>query len=307
MDTLRFSSRPCRREADLPAVLGLVAAHPAGQRHVADLPYRLASWALDDPDNGRCWHTAGDALAGFAVLQGPWGTLDLGVTPAARAAGLEGGMLTWAAARVQAKAESQGQPVSVYVEAEAGDAAWRAAAEAAGFHFGAYELAQFERPLAAEAAGPAVPAGFVIRPLRGEAECAAYTDLHRAAFGSANMTEAWRRRVVRGPGYAPDLDLVVETLAGQLAGFCIGWPAPDGAWAQVEPCGVHPDFQHRGLGRALLAELFRRMAARGARRAVVETYAGDDAAMSFYQSVGFQVVRRYLAGEQTFSPRPAPG
>ncbi|MBL8057667.1 MAG: GNAT family N-acetyltransferase [Anaerolineales bacterium] len=299
---MTFTSRPYSGPADLARLAALAAAHPADQRHVADLPYRLASWALETPDDARLWTAADGQLAGFAVLQGPWGTLDLGLTPAARAGGLPAEMLAWGAARGAARARERGQPVDVYVELSPADADLAAAAEAAGFAAGAYEALRLELPLPAAHTG-AAPEGLLVRPLRGEAECAAYVAAHRAAFGTANMTVAWRQRVLQAPAYAPDLDLVAEAAGGTLAGFCVGWLAPDGAWAQVEPLGVVPDFQRRGVGRALLAELFRRMAARGARTAVVEPYAGDEPAVRFYQSAGFTVTRCYQAHGRTCAPQ----
>ena len=42
-------------EADLRAMAALVAAFPERNLHVIDLPYRLSSWALDDPANIGLW------------------------------------------------------------------------------------------------------------------------------------------------------------------------------------------------------------------------------------------------------------
>lgn len=301
-DRQPFTAADFQGETDRLQMAALAAGHPAGQRHTADLPYRLASWALDTPADARLWRDAAGQLAGAAVLQGPWGTLDLILSPAARAAGLPAEMLAWGAARGAARARERGQSVDVYVELSAADADLAAAAEALGFAAGAYDVLRLELPLpAVHAAAP--PEGFIIRPLRGAAECAAYVAAHRAAFGTANMIEAWRQRVLQAPAYAPDLDLVAEAAGGALAGFAVGWLAPGGGWAQVEPFGVVPGFQRRGVGRALLAELFRRMAARGARRAAVEPYAGDGPAVRFYQSAGFTVTRHYRAHGRTCAPQ----
>jgi hypothetical protein len=48
------------------------------------------------------------------------------------------------------------------------------------------------RPKGASLPATALPEGFTIRPLAGEAEVEAYVALHRAVFGSENMTVAWR-------------------------------------------------------------------------------------------------------------------
>ena len=52
-------------------------AFPGGNIHLADIPYRLSSWALDEPMNGRLWLGSQGRLAGWAVLQTPFWTLDL--------------------------------------------------------------------------------------------------------------------------------------------------------------------------------------------------------------------------------------
>jgi ribosomal protein S18 acetylase RimI-like enzyme len=106
-----------------------------------------------------------------------------------------------------------------------------------------------------------VPAGYAVRPLAGEVEIEPYVHLHRAAFGTTNMTVAWRKRILGAAQHAPDLDLVAVAPDGALAAFCIGWlhQGVEGVEGQIEPLGVHPEHQGRGLGRALLFETLRRM------------------------------------------------
>lgn len=40
----------------------------ADNLHVADLPWRFSSWALDDPQNVRLWTDADGRLLAWAVL-----------------------------------------------------------------------------------------------------------------------------------------------------------------------------------------------------------------------------------------------
>jgi mycothiol synthase len=92
-------------------------------------------------------------------------------------------------------------------------------------------------------------AGYKIRPLHGMNEVQTYVNLHRAAFGSEIMTLEWRTRILEHSAYRPNLDLIVENSENVLVGFCVCWQR--GNVGQIEPLGIHPDHQGRGLGKAL--------------------------------------------------------
>jgi ribosomal protein S18 acetylase RimI-like enzyme len=141
-----------------------------------------------------------------------------------------------------------------------------------------------------------LPPGFTIRPLAGKCEVAAYVALHRAAFGTENMTTAWRARTLHHPDYRAELDLVAVAPGGHLAAFCIGWldTRVEPIRGQREPLGVHPDFRHLGLGRALLSECLRRLYQHKAEHVYVETDNYRDAALELYDSAGFRTVRDVL-------------
>jgi ribosomal protein S18 acetylase RimI-like enzyme len=62
-----------------------------------------------------------------------------------------------------------------------------------------------------------------------------------------------------------------------------------------EPVGTHPDFQRKGLGKALLTEALRRMKAEGMETAIVSTYVDSPAANRIYESVGFKKDDLFLA------------
>ena len=58
----------------------------------------------------------------------------------------------------------------------------------------------------------------------------------------------------------------------------------------INNIGVRPDFQRQGVGRALLCAALDIASARGARLAVLEVRAGNTAARTMYERVGFKVV-----------------
>ena len=84
---------------------------------------------------------------------------------------------------------------------------------------------------------------------------------------------------------------------GSLAAFCVGWYAKDlGGFpaAQVEPLGVHPQYQGIGLGKAILLENLRRIRRLGASQIFVETDLFRGAALDVYASVRFQSYKEVL-------------
>ena len=84
-------------------------------------------------------------------------------------------------------------------------------------------------------------------------------------------------------------------------GFLMAWDGPrlvgscwtklhDGAVGEIYIIAVHPDEQGRGIGRALVASgagYLERV--RGARRLMLYTEGGNEAALSLYKALGFEV------------------
>lgn len=295
----RVIQRPYTGPADWDRLAELVYAYPNRHWHVIDLPYRLASWSLDDPRNACQWEDADGNLLGWAILQIPWATVDLGQHPAAS---LEIEMLYWGVTRAQQWAREQKREFTLYqsvLEHQVETQNWLTNNDFTPTNWQTLHLA---RSLADDVPVPQLPTGFTLRPLRGEAEVAGYVALHRAAFDTNNMTVEWRARTFQMSHYVADLDLVAVAPDGRLAAFCIGWALPDHSETQVEPLGVHPDFQHLGLGRALALESLRRMQMLGARLAHVETYSVNDPARGLYESVGFRLAHAPLTYARTMAP-----
>lgn len=63
--------------------------------HAVNLPYRLASWALDNERNGRLWRNADGSLAAGAIRQGAWAELDAVLPPATWANGIADAVIAW--------------------------------------------------------------------------------------------------------------------------------------------------------------------------------------------------------------------
>jgi hypothetical protein len=68
-------------EMDTGAIIALARHCRASHSHCADLPYRLSSWALDNPSNAHLWLDAAGRLIAWAVLQAPFWSIDYAIDP----------------------------------------------------------------------------------------------------------------------------------------------------------------------------------------------------------------------------------
>jgi ribosomal protein S18 acetylase RimI-like enzyme len=90
--------------------------------------------------------------------------------------------------------------------------------------------------------------------------------------------------------YDQDHDIVAVAQDGQVGAFGIIWPDAGSLVGLFEPVGTHPNFQRKGLGRAVMQEGLRRLQSCGMKQAIVSTYEDNPTAIKFYESLGFQVV-----------------
>jgi len=286
---------------DLRAMTELVQRFPTDNIHIIDLPYRLSSWALDHAENSCLWRDAAGTLLGWAVLQTPFWTIDYAHHPQAEAS-LHRQILAWADRRAQEIRHAPAGHPAWYVNVFSDQTERIHDLEALGFASQAnvgdnsWSQVLLQHPGELPTSAGSLPTGFSVRFLNGEAEIAAYVELHRAAFNSKNMTLEWRQRIIHSPDYTPELDVVVVAPDGRLAAFCVGWlardPAPAGKiHGQIEPLGVHPDFRRLGLGRAVLLECLRHMQRLGAEHFYVQTDNYRDAAFGLYTAAGFRVAK----------------
>lgn len=299
-------------ESDQRRMAALARGFPAAHLHVADLPYRLSSWALDDSDRASLWFNAEQDLVAWAVLQSPFWTIDITCHPEA-VKDLYPQILAWADERARAILETAGGRPAWFINVFANQTGRIRDLEAAGFvspaNAGqdAWSKVLMQRPAEMPVKHFSLPAGFTVRPLAGVNEVEAYVELHRSVFESKNMTVEWRKRTLRQTEYRHDLDLVVATPDGRLAAFCFGWlnqgmgSAPSG---QIEPLGCHKDFRKYALGRSVLAEAMRRLQTCGAQSLYVETDNYRNTAFLLYVSLGFRVLQDVLVYRKDYADSP---
>jgi len=272
----------------LQTLLSTDSDHP--HIHLVDMPYRLSStWQENGCELG-IWEKRDELLA-WAVFQPPWWNLDFVIHPSQAGLSLEKEIFEWGKEQMMAYAKRSGEDFYGSVEIFEDAPGVEQTIEnllSLGFEKFDWSILRFEKNLQKETQQPQLPEGYSIRPLRGKAEVEAYVELHRAAFGSEKMTTAWRMRVLEHPYYRPEIDLVVESPKKKLVGFCVCWQ-----WqgvGQIEPLGVHPEYQGKGLGKAL--ELSAHLALRNSevQRIFVDHASENTEAIALSLKTGFRPI-----------------
>jgi GNAT superfamily N-acetyltransferase len=275
---------------DFAAMIGLIKQRPLQRVHrlptEPDLYEHLADPGVRE--NTRLWYDHTGMLAGFALLYRPGlGPVDflLWETKQEVAYDIQPQIITWGL-----QAESYIPYLQVDCSAEDTDRI--TLLETMGFRVVQGTIAFLNRPLSIPIAEPALPDGFVIRPLMGKAEAAAWVKLCQAT-GIANcMSVATRKALMDAPGYIPQLDLVAVAPDGRLIAFCISEVKKgygDYWLGYTEPVGTHPRYRQHGLARALLLTATRLLAERGICWARLTTDGNNLAMQNAALSAGFMM------------------
>jgi mycothiol synthase len=293
---MEFTARDFQGEDDIQAMLSLAKRHLEENLHVIDLPYRFSSWALDAPANTRLWFDEAGSLSAWAVMQSPFWMVDYAILPKYEEC-LFSQILAWAESSASETLSAPYARPAWYTTALPHQAQRILALQARGWENqkdtqeDPWTKAWMIHPLDKPRPRIWIPAGYNLRCFDPDCDADTYVSLHQAAFETKNMTLQWRRQVTRRKEYQADLNLVMSASDGRAAAFCIGWYDPDTRRGQVEPMGVHPDFQGKGLGRIILNEMLSRFQGMGARSACVETDNYRNAAFRLYEKSGFRVSR----------------
>ena len=138
-----------------------------------------------------------------------------------------------------------------------------------------------------------LPPGFSLRCIKGEDEVENLVTLHRAAFGTENMTVEERLAIMRAPQYERELDLLTIAPNGELAAFCI-CGIEDANIGYTDPIGVHKNYQRLGLGKAMLNAGLQKLKQKGIEHAELGTSSENIAMQKLATAMGFVVVSESL-------------
>jgi ribosomal protein S18 acetylase RimI-like enzyme len=93
-----------------------------------------------------------------------------------------------------------------------------------------------------------------------------------------------RKDIVRKLAVQRELFMVGELDGALVAAMMVGYEGHRG-W--VNYLAVEPEIQGRGLGRQMMAEAERRLAALGCPKVQLQVRQGNDAALAFYRALGY--------------------
>ena len=104
------------------------------------------------------------------------------------------------------------------------------------------------------------------------------------------------KRLQDAPTYNQELDVVIEN-SGKFIATCTGWYDEVNKIGHIEPLGVHPHYQRKGLGKIIVYEVLDRLKRIGARSV---NMVSDENNKSFYKSFGFKEISKSFRYEKHF-------
>jgi ribosomal protein S18 acetylase RimI-like enzyme len=301
---MNLQMRPYRDAADLVRmrqllVVGRQANSPASYMHPGYLDFDT-HYPPDEQENQRdflLWERM-DADEGQPTLEA-WamywrneGAFDLFVSPALHGTPAHevvmDAYLPWAEARAGEAGLKQLSHYCIFDD----DTVMKRMYESYGFAVIPADPPQplFERSLD-ELPPIILPEGFMVQGVYNLDDGRLRAQVTHSAFDPNDDWDGYWARYAQFIGsavYNGERDLFVRSPDGRGAAACTIWFDPVTSVGMFEPVGTHPDFQRKGLGKAVMAEGLRRMQAAGMRRASLVFNPNNMAARALYTSLGFR-------------------
>ncbi len=229
----------------------------------------------------RVWESDGE-IVGVTSYEEARGKAYLQIQPAQRS--LEDEMMAWAEENLAV--ETHDGKRRLIVRAYDYDTLRHEMLEQRGYRRTEHLEHRYRRSLETSFPEPAVPDGYVVRPLREDDDLGARCLALGRAFRDTPVDLDVYRSLQSAPGYRLDLDIVIEAPDGSFAAVAIAWYDDVNRIGMFEPVGTVPEHQKKGLGQALMHEGFRRLQELGATTAYVGAGPQPEAS-ALYRSVGF--------------------
>ena len=299
---MKLQARPYRHPADLIPMrqllmTGTQAKIPASYMHPGCLDWDT-HYSPDEQENRRnlfLWERVDEEppiVEAWAMFWRHEGTFDLFVSPALHGTPLHATVMdeyvAWAEARAQAAGIKQISPFWAIDF----DTVLVCLMQERGFVITPVDLPAplFERTLDAL---PTIglPDGFTVQGVHNLDDGRLRAVVTHGAFRPNDDWETYAAEYAQFIGsavYDGERDLFVRSPDGRGASACGIWFDEVNKVGLFEPVATHPDFQGKGLGKAVMAEGLRRMKAAGMQRAIVGFDPNNAAALALYTAMGFR-------------------
>lgn len=273
---------------DAPAVLAVLAARDAVDH--GGLDYSLED--LRDEWRGAEFDLASDAvvaedrgrIVGYAVVRLP-GSIVV-VSPDHEGRGIGAELLRWSERRQRERGRERYRQW-----VPAGNARARELLERVGYR-PSRSYARMVRRLDDVGPAPAPPEGFTIRAVDPDADAARLHAVDAASFAATaeytpETLSEFRQEHLAAHDFDPDLSAVAER-GERMAGFLLARRRDEDRIGYVDILAVHPDYQRRGLGTALLLGAFTRFAGAGLLEAQLGVASDNPRALRVYERAGMR-------------------
>ncbi len=236
----------------------------------------------------RLWEQNGKSV-GFAFVD-DYNNLRFEIETESDIAQLAEEIVEWGIACIKKRNATTGKDQTLDASFGANNSWQIAMLEKFGFVRESFRTLQYRRSLEKPIIAFALPQGHSLRCVAGEHEVDTLVSLHRAAFGTENMTAEQRLAIMNAPQYERELDLVTVASNGDLSAFCIcGFEDEIGSEkiAYTDPVGTHPHYQKRGLAKAIVTAGLHLLRSRGASTVELNTSSNNRPMKRLAESLGF--------------------
>ena len=258
MDTPSLINYILRDETDIQRLRAFIKSLPR-ESNLGDFEEQIQ--LPDVRSTARLWERGDEIIAVVYVDAG--NNLRFEIADGFRSDELEKEIVDWGLNSVRQRNAKTGEQNTLDASCRADDLTQLRFLEKFGFVRESIRSLEYSRSLTEPIEYHPLPSGFTIRSVTGEGEVDALVSLHRAAFGTDNMTVEERLAIMRAPNYAPSLDLVAVAPNGDLSAFCICGLEQEQI-GYTDPIGTHPRYQKLGLGKAIISAGMRAIKVRGA-------------------------------------------
>jgi mycothiol synthase len=280
---------------------GCTAQTDAYYIHTGELNLCLFNW-LDGHDPWQhiyLWEDASDPehLLGWGLLSSPWSAYDVFVQPELWNTAWAWDVNAWVEEKCADKAREQGHSHIWRLNVAETDHSLREHLSGRGFQeVPGYAMLSLTCTLNRELPRPVMPEYYQIRQTE-ETDATNRAAAQHAAF---QLDAPWQEYLQRychfmaSPGYARGCDWIVVAPDQRVGAFCTVWPDAVSLIGQIDPVGAHPDFQRKGLGKAVVEAGLHSLQSAGMHSARICVRADNVAAIKLYEGVGFRTVNKLL-------------